>query len=205
MNIAGQTKDNIRILKTIIDNLYQEYINYRSGTHAYWPGATKIQDRNDIDTQTDNDNLTLVTDDSNDTLDISILRDILRGVIAVSNNLIDGVSKIVSALNQLDFTVNVVNNGGASFDANSIWGTGDITQSENYLSLTNAFLDKGVDVSAAENMKINYLENATQQDSFTVSVVMPDQFINGQFTEKTFTHTIDNTSKMYNTCFYSAN
>lgn len=28
---------------------------------------------------------------------------------------------------------------------------------------------------------------------------MPDQFVNGQFTEKTVTHTIDNTSKMYNT------
>lgn len=199
MNIASQTKDNINILKSTTDALYQEYINYRSGTHAYWPTATKIQKRQNIDTVTDDDNTSLITDDNSDTLDISLLRDILRGVIAISNNLIDGVSKIVSALNQLDFTVNVANDGGVGFSASDIWGSGDITESENYLSLTAAFMDKGVDVSAAENMKINYLDNATQQNSFTVSVVMPDQFVNGQFTEKTVTHTIDNTSKMYNT------
>lgn len=199
MSIGGQTNDNINILKNSIDKLFREYQTYLSNNHAYWPGAVKLEKRNNIDTKTDNDNLDLVTDKQSDDDVTLILRDILRGVIAIPNQLFSVGQSIIGALNQLDFTVNVANNGGVGFDTNSIWGTGDITQSENYLALTSAFMDKGVDVSVAENMKINYLDNATQQDSFTVSVVMPDQYLNGQFTEKTVTHTIDSTSKMFNT------
>lgn len=112
MNIANQSMSNISALKQATDKLYQEYINYRSGTHAYWPNATKIQERDDIDTKTDNNNVTLVTDDANDSLDISILRDILRGVIAISNNVNQGCANIVQKLDELNFIVNVVNDGG---------------------------------------------------------------------------------------------
>ncbi|MBO7693244.1 MAG: hypothetical protein J6T10_11500, partial [Methanobrevibacter sp.] len=113
-SIPNQTISNINILKSSIDKLYQEYINYRSGTHAYWPGASHIQARDSIDTITDNNNTSLITDDNSDSLLISILRDILRGVIAISNNINQGVSNIVSHLEQLQFTVNVVNDGGVS-------------------------------------------------------------------------------------------
>lgn len=112
MNIASQSLSNISALKTATDKLYSEYINYRSGTHAYWPSSSHIQERDSIDTKTDNNDLTLVTDNSNDTPDISILRDILRGVIAVSNNVNQGTSNIIQKLEQLDFTVNLVNDGG---------------------------------------------------------------------------------------------
>lgn len=132
MNILGQTQDNINILKSTTDMLYQEYINYRSGTHAYWPSATKIQERQNIDTVTDDNNTTLITDDSNDTIDISILRDILRGVISISNNIIETGSKIIDKLEQLEFVVNVSNGGGS---------VPDLDLSKLYLYDSDAFAD----------------------------------------------------------------
>ena len=198
MNIVNQSNDNIVILKSTIDSLYREYIN--SYKHEFYSNsANQAHHRRNVNTQTTDDDLTLVTDTVDDDIYTSLLREIIRGIVALQSSIVSGLRAVIDTLNNLDFSVNVANNGGTGFDVNSIWGTGDITQSENYLALTNAFMDKGVDVSAAENMKINYLDNATQQDSFTVSVVMPDQYVNGQFTEKTVTHTIDNTSKMFNT------
>lgn len=157
MNIVGQTKDNINVLKTTIDALYQEYINYRSGTHAYWPTATKIQKRQNIDTVTDDDNTTLITDDNSDPLDISILRDILRGVIAISNNVNQGVSDIVSALNRLDFTVNVANSGG-EFP--------DIDLSSLYTYDSDAFSDDletfSSDIEDVQNVPQGYIDSINQ-------------------------------------------
>lgn len=121
MNIANQSISNISALKSSTDKLYREYLDYRSSNHAYWPGSTKIQERYTIDTKTNNNDTTLITDDSNDTPIISILRDILRGVIAISNNINEGVSNIISNLQELQFTVNVVNDGGISnFDLNPV-------------------------------------------------------------------------------------
>ena len=112
MNIGNQTLSNISALKSATDRLYQEYIDYRSGTHAYWPGATKLQERNDIDTITNNNNTILITDDNNDDIYTKLLRDILRGVISISNNIVQGCSDIVNKLEHLTFVNNIVNNGG---------------------------------------------------------------------------------------------
>lgn len=112
MNIGSQTNDNINILKASIDNLYREYLTYVSNNHAYWPGAVKLEKRNEIDTVTDNDHQTLVTDKQTDDDITLILRDILRGVIAIPNQLYTVGQNIINSINQLDFTVNVSNDGG---------------------------------------------------------------------------------------------
>lgn len=114
VSIPNQTLENIRSLKSSTDKLYQEYLNYRSSTHAYWPGATKLQERDSIDTVTNNNNTSLITDDANDDIYTKLLRDILRGVISISNNVVQACSNIVTKLDQLDFTVSVSNNGGVS-------------------------------------------------------------------------------------------
>ena len=198
MNIANQTEDNVNILKSIMDALYQEYL------HSFWvevnPHFTNLpHHRRNIVTQTTDTDTTLITDDSNDTTDISILRDILRGIISINNSLCDGVVSFINAFDSLDFTVNVANGGGLGLTSGEIWGSGDITESNNYQTLVSAFENRGVDISAVENLKYNYLEGATQKESFTVSVVMPDTYSNGEFSSKIVTHTIDNNSKMYNT------
>ena len=198
MNIANQTGDNINVLKTTMDNLYREYLNSYI-VHGYSNTLNHAHQRKNIQTNTDDSDTTLITDNPNDSTDTSILRDILRGIISLSTSITSHFEALFDKLNELVFTVNVSNNGGANFTSADIWGSGVITDSENYHALTAAFMDKGIDVVSAESMDINYLDNATQQDSFTVSVDMPDQFVNGEFTSKTVTHTIDNTSKMYNT------
>lgn len=114
MSISGQTNDNINILKSSIDKLYREYQTYLNNNHAYWPGAVKLEKRNNIDTKTDNDNLTLVTDKQTDDDITLILRDILRGIIAIPNQLYSVGQDIKNSINQLDFTVNIANDGGVS-------------------------------------------------------------------------------------------
>ena len=114
VSIPSQSLDNIRSLKSATDKLYQEYLDYRSSTHAYWPGATKLQERDDIDTVTNNNNTTLITDDQSDDIYTKLLRDILRGIISISNNVVQGTADIVNKLDHLNFTVNVANNGGLS-------------------------------------------------------------------------------------------
>ena len=197
MNIVSQTKDNVNILKNTIDSLYQEYIN--SYIHEIVPNMSgHAHNRKNIITQTDDNNLSLVTDDTNDTVDTSILRDILRGIIQISNNVANSTDAIIRKLDQLNFTVNVANNGG-TFNSSEIWGFGDITESSNYNTLVSEFETRGIDISAAENLSINPLSSATQKESFSITVLMPDSFSNGEFSSKSVTHTIDSNSKMYNT------
>lgn len=112
MNIANQSNDNINILKNSIDHLYRQYLDYLSNNHAYWPNAVKLEKSNEIDTKTDNDNKTLVTDEVSDPIDIAILRDILRGIIAIKNTTYTTGLDIINAIRNLDFTVNIANDGG---------------------------------------------------------------------------------------------
>lgn len=112
MNILNQSKDNVNILKSSMDRLYQEYVN------SFWVEVGKgsaenlPHHRRNIQTQTTDDDTTLITDDQNDTLIESILRDILRGVIQIGNQIGDGVTSIINKLSELNFTTTIVNNGG---------------------------------------------------------------------------------------------
>lgn len=112
MNILNQSKENVNILKSSMDRLYQEYINSFYREVGYHSSVELPHHRRNIETQTTDDDTTLITDDQNDTLIESILRDILRGVIQISNQIGDGVNSIMDKLSQLNFTTTIVNNGG---------------------------------------------------------------------------------------------
>lgn len=138
MNVANQTDDNINILKSTMDSLYQEYLNsFYVTVHPYFGNIP--HHRRNIETNTTDDDTTLITDDPNDSTDTSILRDILRGIISINNSVCDGVVSIKNAIDGLDFTVNVSNGGGISDSSgsgsfNSDYtdkGTFDITPIEN--------------------------------------------------------------------------
>lgn len=165
MNIASQSMSNISALKTSIDKLYAEYLDYRSSTHAYWPSATKIQERSDIDTITDNNNLTLVTDDSNDTIDITILRDILRGVVAISNNIIEGSSKVVQKLDEMNFTVQLSNDGGYNKpDLSQLW-------TYNANSFDDDLQNFEYDISVVQTVPMGYISSINQ------NALMPENML----------------------------
>lgn len=113
MNIVSQSFENRNILKATIDRLYQEYCSsayYRIHDNT----ANQIHHRKDINTNTDDDDLTLVTDDPNDSTIISILRDILRGVISIPTSIYNNTQMIISKLDSLNFSVTASNDGGGT-------------------------------------------------------------------------------------------
>ena len=112
-NIGTQTLENRNILKATIDRLYQEYLN-SSYVSFKSNSANQVHHRDNINTKTDDTDLTLVTDDPNDDTITSILRDILRGVIAIPTSIYNNSQAIIAKLDSLNWTVNIANDGGAS-------------------------------------------------------------------------------------------
>lgn len=121
MNIFNQTNDNVVILKNTIDSLYREYINsYKQ--EFYSNSANQAHHRRNVNTQTTDDDLTLVTDSSNDDIYTTLLREIIRGVVAVQSSTVSGCRAIIDTLNNLDFTVNLSNDGGTTAtDLSALW------------------------------------------------------------------------------------
>ena len=155
MNIANQTNDNIIILKSTFDKLYQEFIN--SYWYAIYPDFSNLpHHRRNIQTQTTDTDTTLITDDSNDTLDISILRDILRGVISVNNSVCDGVISLVNALENLDFVVNLSNGGGMGVtDLSVLW----VYDSDAFNDDLQLFID---DIEDVQSVPQGYISTINQ-------------------------------------------
>ena len=112
-NIGSQSLENRNILKSTIDRLYQDYCNSSYVTFKS-NSANNVHHRQNINTKTDDTDLTLVTDDPNDDTITSILRDILRGVIAIPTSIYNNSQAIISKLDSLNWTVNIANDGGSS-------------------------------------------------------------------------------------------
>lgn len=112
MNIVSQTTDNINILKHTIDKLYQEYLD--SYMYSFYADSSgHIHHRRDIVTNTSDDDTTLITDTPEDTVDVSILRDILRAVIQFQTSFSDYMERLFAKIDGLRFVTTVVNDGGA--------------------------------------------------------------------------------------------
>lgn len=111
-NIGFQTLENRNILKSTIDRLYQEYCNQAFVTIQH-DSSRLPHHRQNIETVTSDDDLTLVTDDANDDIYTSLLRDILRGVISIPGQIYNCTDMIISKLDYLNWNVTVSNDGGS--------------------------------------------------------------------------------------------
>lgn len=112
-NIGFQTLENRNILKSTIDRLYQEYCN--QGFVTIQNDSSRLpHHRQNIETVTTDDDLSLVTDDANDDIYTSLLRDILRGVISIPVQIYNCTEMIISKLDYLNWNVTVSNDGGSS-------------------------------------------------------------------------------------------
>lgn len=120
MNIVSQPSDNINILKTTMDDLYEEYLTQFT-ISGYSNSANQAHHRRNVETNTTDTNTSLITDDANDSLIESLLRDILRGVISIQTSIADQTETIVRAIKNLTFNQTIVNNGGTGqgLDANT--------------------------------------------------------------------------------------
>ena len=139
MNIFNQTVDNVNILKQTTDMLYQEYLNSYMIT-AYNNSANQVHHRRNIETNTTDDDVTLITDDSNDTVDISILRDILRAVIQFQTTFADYMERLFAKIDDLEFVTTVVNDGGSTVP--------NVDLSDLYIYDVDAFNDDLADFEA---------------------------------------------------------
>lgn len=153
MNIANQTNDNIVILKNTIDSLYREYVN--SYKHEFYSNsANQAHHRSNVNTQTTDDDLALVTDDANDDIYTTLLREIIRGIVALQSSTVSGFRVVIDTLNSLDFSVNVANNGGEfpSIDLAPLY----TYDSDDFNDDLNGFAE---DVADLQQLPLTYVTN----------------------------------------------
>lgn len=112
VSLPSQTSENANILKNKLDALYSEFINQYIVTVTRDRSQQLAHHRNGIYTVTDDSDTSLITDDVNDDTITSILRDILRGVIQITNSIYDNTSALIEKIDSINFTATVVNNGG---------------------------------------------------------------------------------------------
>lgn len=96
-------------------SLYQEYLALKNDTvrnHL----TNRVNKIDSIDTVTNNDNLSLVTDQEDDSTIISILRDILRFLLSLPSVISDCTNLILNKLDSLNLTTNFVNDFSSDAD-----------------------------------------------------------------------------------------
>ena len=113
---------------------------------------------------TNADDLTLITNSNDDTVIVKILRDILRSLIALPNNISNLIGSLSVQLDGLDNTVNVVNQSGLP-DFSTLW---TYNNSDFEDDLMNFYLD----VSEVQQLPLTYLTNINDNP------LMPEKMLN---------------------------
>lgn len=146
----GQTISDYNAVLTKTQSLYREYQLYiRQLLIDKYNDRT--QNTSDIKPDTNSDNTTLITNSDDDTLVVRILRDILRSLIALPNNISNLIESLEIKVDGLENTVNFVNQSGIP-DISSLWTYSESdfdTDVENF----------AYDVSEVQQLPVSYLTN----------------------------------------------
>lgn len=102
-SIIGFNQSFSESLRLKYFELYNEYLNYNR-VSVISSQSEHLHHRNDIITNTTDDNTTLITDLDSDTLDISILRDILRATIYIPSSVTFNVDRVLNKLDNMQFS-----------------------------------------------------------------------------------------------------
>lgn len=113
---------------------------------------------------TNADDLTLITNSDDDTIVIKILRDILRSLIALPNNISNLINSLSVQVDGLENTVNVVNQSGLP-DFSSLWtyNNNDFDDDLNNFSS---------DIAIIQQLPVSYLTNINENP------LMPEKMLN---------------------------
>lgn len=185
----GVTDYNVAISK--IRELYREFeADRKQELLNKFYGRT--EDTENIKPDTNETNNTLITNLGTDDIYTQLLRDILRALIAMQNNLGDLLISINDKLDNLDNTVNIVNDSGID----------DLDFSELWVYDSDAFSDDletfSEDVASVQQLPVQYVTTISQNalmpermlsDKETLSVNIPN--ISG--------FTVSNNGKAYST------
>lgn len=113
---------------------------------------------------TNDDDLSLITNTADDTIIVKILRDILRSLISLPNNLSNLINSLSVQFDGLENTVNVVNQSGLP-DLSSLW-----TYSNN--DFDDDVMNFYLDVSEVQQLPLSYLSNIND------NALMPEKMLN---------------------------
>lgn len=113
---------------------------------------------------TNDDDLTLITNSDDDTVIVKILRDILRSLIALPNNISNLINSLSVQVDGLENTVNVVNQSGLP-DLSTLWSynNNDFDDDLNNFSL---------DIAEVQQLPLSYLTNINENP------LMPENMLN---------------------------
>lgn len=113
---------------------------------------------------TNDDDLTLITNSDDDTVIVKILRDILRSLIALPNNISNLINSLSVQVDGLENTVNVVNQSGLP-DLSSLWtyNNNDFDDDLNNFSS---------DIAEVQQLPVSYLTNINENS------LMPEKMLN---------------------------
>lgn len=168
----GQTISDYNAVLTKTQSLYREYQHYirQSLIDKY---NDRTQNTSDIKPDTNSDNTSLITNSDDDTVVVRILRDILRSLIALPNNISNLIESFEIKIEGLENTVNVVNQSGIP-DISSLWTYSESDFDTDVQNFAN-------DVSEVQQLPVSYLTNInnnplmpenmlTDKDNLTVNI-----------------------------------
>lgn len=158
----GQGISDYNVILNKTRQLYQEFLRQKNdtvGNHL----APRVE--SSIVPETNDNNTVLVTNAVDDTTIISLLRDILRSLIALPSTLNDLTQLILNKLDSLDLTTNIVNDGGA--------GITDF--SDLYIYDSDAFSDDleqfQADIEEVQSVPVGYIS------SINDNTLMPEKML----------------------------
>lgn len=144
----GQTISDYNTVLNKTQSLYREYQQYvRQSLVEHFNDRT--HGTSNIKPDTNSDNTSLITNSDSDTVVILILRDILRSLIALPNNISDLLNSLDVNLDSLENTVNVVNQSGVP-DLSEMWIYSDSDFDVDIYNFSN-------DIAEIQQLPLSYL------------------------------------------------
>lgn len=113
---------------------------------------------------TNDDDLTLITNSDDDTVIVKILRDILRSLISLPNNISNLINSLSVQVEGLENTVNVVNQSGLP-DLSTLWSYSNNDFDDDLLNFSS-------DVAEVQQLPVSYLTNINENP------LMPEKMLN---------------------------
>lgn len=158
----GVTDYNVAIAK--IRELYREFeAERKQELLSKFYGRT--EDTENIKPDTNETNNTLITNLSTDDIYTQLLRDILRSLIAMQNNLGDLLISINDKLDNLDNTVNIVNDSGVEdLDFSALW----VYDPDSFDDDLQTFSE---DVASVQQLPVQYVTSISQ------NALMPERML----------------------------
>lgn len=159
----GQTVSDYGAVLEKTRSLYREYQQYlRQQLINHY--NNKVKDTLNIKPLTNDNNTSLITDSSDDTVVIRLLRDILRSLISLPVNIGDLIRTLEVKLDGLDNSVIIANDGGSS-DLSVLWTYNNNDFDDDLINFT-------LDIAEVQQLPLQYLANINENP------LMPEKMLN---------------------------